>query len=191
MNETYDKSDLQQAIETIKNGGLIIYPTDTVWGLGCDATNSKAVERLRLLKGRSAGKGLLILVDSPARIISYTENAPDIAFELIETATEPITLIFDKARNLAPGVAAEDGSIGIRVTKETFSRALCRGLGKPIVSTSANLAGGITPACFSQISDQLKQKVDYVANFQRENESEKMPSHIIKIGEGGLVKIIR
>lgn len=187
----YTEHDLRNAVDVLKKGGVLLYPTDTVWGLGCDATNNAAVEKLRALKGRSLEKAMLVLVDSPARIESYTQNAPDIAFELIETASEPITVIFDQARGLAPGVAAPDGSIGIRVSAEPFSRTLCRALGRPIVSTSANMAGEITPACFVQISEKVKNAVDYVVEYRRDDTTEHLPSHIIKISNDAVVKIIR
>lgn len=183
--------DLRNAVDTLRRGGLVLYPTDTVWGLGCDATNPRAVEKLRALKGRSAGKAMLVLVDSPQRVEQYVETVPEVARELMEWATEPLTIIFDNGIGFAPGVCADDGSIGIRVAGEEFSRRLCQGLGRPVVSTSANLAGGITPANFEQISDTLKEKVDYVAFTRRGAEEERLPSHIVKIGNGGLVKIIR
>lgn len=183
--------DLHNAVETLRRGGLVLYPTDTVWGLGCDATNPRAVERLRVLKGRSAGKAMLVLVDSPHRVDQYVESVPDVARELMEWATDPLTIIYDRGIGFAPGVCADDGSIGIRVAGEEYSRRLCRGLGRPVVSTSANLAGEITPANFAQISETLKEKVDYVAFTRRDAQEERLPSHIVRIGEGGLVKIIR
>lgn len=183
--------DLHNAVETLRRGGLVLYPTDTVWGLGCDATNPRAVERLRALKGRSAGKAMLVLVDSPQRVEQYVEMVPEVAWELMEWASEPLTIIYDKGVGFAPGVCADDGSIGIRVAGEEYSRRLCRGLGRPVVSTSANLAGEITPANFEQISETLRSRVDYVAFTRRDAGEERMPSHIVRIGEGGLVKIIR
>lgn len=183
--------DISNAAAVLRRGGLVLYPTDTVWGLGCDATNPRAVERLRTLKGRSAGKALLVLVDSPERVEEYVQRVPEVARELMEWATEPLTVVLDNGIGFAPGVCADDGSIGIRVAGEEFSRRLCRALGRPVVSTSANLAGEITPANFNQISEAIKVQVDYVAFTHRDSEQEALPSHIVRIGDGGVVKIIR
>lgn len=184
-------TDLRNAIETLRKGGLVLYPTDTVWGLGCDATNPRAVEKLRSLKGRSAGKAMLVLTDSQQTVERYVSKVPEVAIELMELANEPLTIIYDQGIGFAPGVCADDGSIGIRVAQDDFCRHLCSGLGRPIVSTSANLAGEITPANFEQISETLKSQVDYIAFTHREAEEERMPSHIIKISAGGVIKIIR
>jgi L-threonylcarbamoyladenylate synthase len=186
-----DKQDIQDALAALRNGDVILYPTDTVWGLGCDATNNDAVEKLRKLKGRAAGKAMLVLVDSVATLERYVDTVPDIAYDLIDSATEPLTVIFDKGKGFADGVQNEDGSIGIRVTSEAFSKELCRRFGKPIISTSANMAGEITPANFSQISENVKNSVAYVVASGQEDASEHMPSHIIKVSEGGVIKIIR
>lgn len=183
--------DLRNAVDTLRKGGLVLYPTDTVWGLGCDATNARAVDRLRALKGRSAGKAMLVLVDTPRRVEQYVEKVPEVARELMECASEPLTIIYDNGIGFAPGVCADDGSIGIRVAGEEYCRRLCHGLGRPVVSTSANLAGEITPANFAQISETLKSQVDYVAFTKRDADEERLPSHIVRIGDGGLVKIIR
>lgn len=186
-----EREDLNRAVKTLREGGIILYPTDTVWGLGCDATNAEAVTRLRKLKGRGASKAMLVLVDSISTLERYVEKVPEIAYDLIETADSPLTIIYDKGKGFAPGVCDSDGSIGIRVTNEEFSKQLCRMFRKPVISTSANLAGEITPSNFDQISEQVKEMVDYVVETRREDFSEHLPSHIIKVSDGGVIKIIR
>ena len=186
-----NKEDLTRALEVLKQGGLLLYPTDTVWGLGCDATNAKAVERLREIKGRSAGKALLCIVGSESILEQYVEGVPDVVYELLDSAVEPLTIVYDRGVGLAPGVCGDDGTIGIRLVTEGFPGELARRLGKPLVSTSANLAGEITPANFSQISDEVKERVDYVTESGREDKTEHLPSHILRLTADGQVKIIR
>ncbi len=182
---------MRLALETLRRGGLILYPTDTVWGLGCDACNAAAVARLREVKGRAVGKALLVLVGSEGMLERYVERIPDIAYELIDAADTPMTIIYDHSHGLAPGVADSDGSVGVRISGEPFSRELSRRLGRPLVSTSANLAGEITPANYRQISDSLKEAVDYVVEYGRDEDEEHLPSHIIKVSDSGVIKIIR
>lgn len=190
MNLNID--DLNKGLITLRKGGLLLYPTDTVWGLGCDATNTKAVERLRSLKGRTAGKALLCVVGSESILEKYVDGIPDVAYELIDTAVEPLTIVYDKGIGLAPGVCSEDdGSAGMRIINTGFTGELAKRFGKPIISTSANLAGEITPANFSQISDKLKQEVDYIIETGREDNSEHLPSHIIRLTGSGIINIIR
>jgi L-threonylcarbamoyladenylate synthase len=184
-----DNQDMKDALAALRNGDVILYPTDTVWGLGCDATNNEAVEKLRKLKGRSAGKAML--VDSVQTLERFVENIPEIAYTLIDTTSEPLTIIYDKGIGFADHVQSEDGSIGIRVTSEPFSKELCRRFGKPLISTSANMAGEITPANFSQISENVKNSVAYVVKTGQEDAVEHLPSHIMKVSEGGVIKIIR
>lgn len=186
-----DNGDLHQALQTLRQGGLILYPTDTVWGLGCDATSAEAVEKLRKLKGRTAGKALLCIVGNEAILDRYVDGVPDVAYELIDTTIEPLTIIYDKGKGFAPGVCGPDGSIGIRIIQSGFTGELARRFGKPIVSTSANMAGEITPANFNQISESLCEKVDYVVRTGQEESDERMPSHIIRLTASGLFKIIR
>lgn len=186
-----DQEDLQAALTALRRGGLILYPTDTVWGLGCDATSEEAVRKLRALKGRTAGKALLCIVGSEAILERYVDGVADVAYELIDTASEPLTIVYDKGVGLAPGVCAPDGSIGVRIISSGFTSELARRFGRPIVSTSANLAGEITPANFSQISEKLRADVDYVVRSGREDNSEHLPSHIIRLSASGVVNIIR
>lgn len=175
----------------LQKGGIILYPTDTVWGIGCDATNEEAVKKIYALKKRADSKAMLVLVDSDVKVDYYVKDVPSVAWDLIECATRPLTIIYDGARNLAPNLLAEDGSVGIRVTSEEFSRQLCFRFRKAIVSTSANISGEPSPATFNEISEEIKQSVDYIVQSRREETSRPKPSSIIKLGSGGLVKVIR
>ena len=172
-------------------GGLILYPTDTIWGIGCDATNEEAVRKVYALKRRSDHKAMLLLMDSSAKLNYYVQEVPDVAWDLIELADSPLTVIYSGARNVAPNLLAEDGSVGIRITQEEFSHKLCERFRKPLVSTSANVSGAPSPANFSEISETIKSGVDYIVRYRQEDLSKASPSHIIKLGAGGLVKIIR
>ena len=166
--------DIKKACQVMNEGGIILYPTDTIWGIGCEAH-----------------RALLVLVDSPVKVDFYVQDVPDIAWDLIELADKPLTIIYSGARNLAPNLLAEDGSVGIRVTNEEFSQRLCRQFRKAIVSTSANISGQPSPACFSQISEELKSMVDYVVGYRQQETAQPKPSSIIKLGKGGVIKIIR
>ena len=190
---TYDKQDLQNALQVLKDGGVILYPTDTIWGLGCDATNPQAVERIFRIKQREDAKSMLVLLDAPGKIQGYVQQIPDMAWELLEVSEgqKPLTIIYPQAKNLAPNLVAEDGSVGIRITEEVFSKALCQQFKKPIVSTSANISGQPSPACFEQISSEIKEQVDYVCLFRQQEQANKQSSSIIKIGEGNIIQIIR
>lgn len=185
------EEDIKQAVETMRKGGVILYPTDTIWGIGCDATNEEAVRRVYEIKRREDSKALICLVDSDNRLQRYVKDVPNVAWDLIEYATRPLTIIFDGARNLAPNLVAEDGSIGIRVTREEFSRQLCYRFQKAIVSTSANISGEPSPACFAEVSDEIKNAVDYVVRCRQKEKTKSVPSSIIKLGADGEVKIIR
>ncbi|MDD2436609.1 MAG: L-threonylcarbamoyladenylate synthase [Massilibacteroides sp.] len=183
--------DIKKACEVLSEGGLILYPTDTVWGIGCDATNEDAVRRVYALKRRIDSKAMLVLVDSTAKLNSYVEDIPDMAWDLIELSTNPLTIIYPKAKNLPPCLVAEDGSIGIRVSTEEFSRKLCERFRKPLVSTSANFSGTPAPALFSEISEEIKKGVNYIVGYRQDDTHRATPSSIIKLGVGGLVQIIR
>ena len=183
--------DIKKACQVMQEGGVILYPTDTVWGLGCDATNPDAVRRVYEIKQRADSKAMLVLVDSPVKVDFYVQDVPDVAWDLIEVADKPLTIIYSGARNLAPNLLAEDGSVGIRVTGEDFSRRLCQQFRKAIVSTSANISGQPGAANFSEISDEVKSQVDYVVGFRQDDMSRPKPSSIIKLEKGGVIKIIR
>lgn len=175
----------------MSRGGVILYPTDTVWGIGCDATNEEAVRRVYEIKRRADSKAMLVLVDSTVKVDFYVQDVPDVAWDLIELSNKPLTVIYEGARNLASNLLASDGSVGIRVTQEEFSKRLCQQFRKAIVSTSANVSGEPSPANFSEISEEIKSAVDYVVNFRQEEMGHPKPSSIIKLGQGGLIKIIR
>ena len=189
------ESNLQQevrnAVEVLRRGGVILYPTDTIWGLGCDATNAEAVERIYAIKQRDLSKSLLVLADSVARVEAFVEELPPIAWDLIEVSSSPLTIIYPKGKNLAPNVLASDGSVGIRVTSEAFSKALCEAFHAPIVSTSANFSGQPSPANFREISDELLQCVDYVVDYRRDDVEKKRPSSVIKLMKNGTFAILR
>lgn len=185
------KEDIEKACEVMFNGGIILYPTDTIWGIGCDATNPEAVKRVYKIKKRIDSKALITLVDSPAKVNAYVQDMPEIAWDLIEFATKPLTIIYDKARNLAENLLAEDGSAGIRVTNEPFSKDLCMRFKKPIVSTSANISGEPSPQNFSEVSQEIISAVDYIIKYRQDEKAKAAPSSIIKLGNKGEVKIIR
>jgi len=182
---------MKRAIEILRKGGVILYPTDTIWGIGCDATNPQAVERIYKIKKRNDSKALITLIDSEKRLQTYVEQVPDVAWDLIECADKPLTIIYPKGKNLAENLLAEDGSIAIRITKEEISRSLCYGLQKPIVSTSANISGEPAPQNFSEISDEIRSQVDYILPFRQDEKTLAAPSNIIKLGINGEFKIIR
>lgn len=185
------QDEVKKAVEVMRNGGVILYPTDTVWGIGCDATNEEAVKRVYEIKRRSDSKALICLVDSEARLTRYVRRVSDVTWDMIELATKPLTVIYDNATGLAPNLLAEDGSVGIRITKEEFSKELCFRFQKPIVSTSANISGEPTPQTFDEISDEIKNAVDYVVKYSQRCKEKHQPSSIIKINADGEFTIIR
>lgn len=185
------QEDIKKALEILKKGGVILYPTDTVWGLGCDATNPGAVEKIYKIKKREDSKSMLVLIDHSGRLGSYVKEVPEIAWELIDAAITPLTIIFPGAKNMAANLVAEDGSIGIRISEDEFCQELIKRFGKPIVSTSANISGESTPSVFSDIIDYIKDSADYIVKWRQDDFTKKPPSSIIKLGEGGLFKIIR
>ena len=175
----------------MREGGVILYPTDTVWGIGCDATNEDAVRRVYEIKQRQDSKAMLVLVDSSVKVDFYVQDVPEVAWDLIDLADKPLTIIYSGARNLAANLLAEDGSVGIRVTNEDFSKRLCQQFRKAVVSTSANISGQPSPRNFSEISEEVKSAVDYIVGYRQEEMSNPKPSSIIKLGKGGVIKIIR
>ncbi|NPA68723.1 MAG: threonylcarbamoyl-AMP synthase [Chlorobi bacterium] len=186
MNE-----DINKAVQILQKGGIILYPADTIWGLGCDAVNENAVARLFEIKKRQKEKSMLILLNNPSLIYSYVEKIPDTALDIIEISQKPITIIYPGAKNLAPGLIAEDGSIGIRITQEEFTYKLLQKFKKPLVSTSANIAGEKTPLNFNEISDEIKEKVDYIVKYRQNEKTNGVSSSIIKLGLNNEVKVIR
>lgn len=189
------EEDIKNAVEVLRKGGVILYPTDTVWGIGCDATNAEAVKRVYEIKQRDDSKALICLVDSDARLQRYVRNVPDVAWQLLDSLkdsdSKPTTLILDGAINLAPNLIAEDGSIGIRITQEPFSKELCYRFQKALVSTSANISGEPAAQNYCDIDPRIVEAVDYVCWSRRQEHKPHQPSSIIRLKENGEVNIIR
>ena len=185
------KEDIQNCLNTLREGGIILYPTDTVWGIGCDAINPQAIQKIYDLKGRTSSKALITLVGSEVMLERTVLNMPEIAWDLIESANRPLTLIYDEVKGIAPNAIAEDGSCGIRLAKDTFCQQLIQRLGKPIISTSANVSGEETPKDFRSISDTILKGVDFVVNYRQNEATSQKSSNIIKLKNNGEIKIIR
>lgn len=190
-NLRYDEADLKEAVRVMREGGIILYPTDTVWGIGCDARNEEAVKKIYELKKRVDSKSMLVLVSSEGMLQRTVKEVPEIAWQLIEAAVNPMTIIYDDAIGVAPNLIADDGSLGIRLTGEKFSRMLSERMRGPIVSTSANISGKPTPHNFHEISGDVLEGVDYVCKYRQDELGAAQPSTIIKITKGNIVKIIR
>ncbi len=185
------EDDIKKAVEVMRRGGVILYPTDTIWGIGCDATNADAVRRVYEIKRRDDSKALICLVDSDVRLQRYVRDLPDVAWNLLTLPTRPTTVILDKIWGLAQNLYAEDGSLGVRITQEDFSKKLCYTMQKPIVSTSANISGEPAPQNYSDISEEILSAVDYVCESRRNEHQPHKASSIIKLASDGEVTIIR
>jgi L-threonylcarbamoyladenylate synthase len=189
------EEDIRNAVEVLRKGGVILYPTDTVWGIGCDATNAEAVKRVYEIKQRDDSKALICLVDSDARLQRYVRNVPEVAWQLIDSLKvsdcRPTTLILDGAINLAPNLIADDGSIGMRITQEPFSKELCYRFQKALVSTSANISGEPAAQNYCDIDPRIVEAVDYVCWSRRQEHKPHQPSSIIRLRENGEVAVIR
>lgn len=185
------KVDIDKSIEILNAGGVILYPTDTIWGIGCDATNEKAVEKIYQIKQRCDQKSMLVLLDNPNKIPSYINEMPELAWDLIELSDKPLTIIYSGAKNLAPNLIAPDGSIGIRISNNEFNQKLIQKFKKPLVSTSANISGNNPPQCFDDISQEIIDAVDYVVEWKQDDFTKSLPSSIIKLGTNGEIQIIR
>lgn len=183
-------NEINNALNILKKGGLLLYPTDTVWGIGCDATNSEAVEKIFELKKRSDKKSLICLVSDFKMLNEYVENVPEVAYDILKYADKPTTIIYDDPIRVAENLVAEDNSLAIRVAKDDFCKKLIRKLRKPLVSTSANISGTQTPQSFADIDPLILEGVDYVVNLHNEKKSGK-PSVMIKLKNDGSVKVIR
>ncbi|WP_321370648.1 L-threonylcarbamoyladenylate synthase [uncultured Draconibacterium sp.] len=183
--------DLKKAVEVLKSGGIILYPTDTIWGIGCDATNTDAVKRIYDIKKREDSKSMLVLMENPALLDRYIDEVPEVAWELVEISTTPLTVIYRGAKNLAANLIAKDSSVGIRFTKEEFTTKLLQRFRRPIVSTSANISGEKSPAFFYEISEEIKDAVDYIVEYRQDDRTASKPSSIIKLGPGGQIDILR
>lgn len=184
-------NDITQCVNTLNNGGLILYPTDTVWGIGCDATNAEAVKRVYQLKQRDDSKALIVLIDNADHIDHYVVDVPAIARELIDVAVKPLTIIYEGAYNLAPNLLGDEDSVGIRIPNDEFCHQLCARFGKPIVSTSANVSGNPTAKTFADIDPAIVNGVDYAVEYRRDDTTPHHPSNIILLSRDGTFKIIR
>ena len=185
------EEDIIESLITLRKGGIILYPTDTIWGLGCDPTSPSAVEKIFRIKSRERSKSLLILVNSEQMLERYVKDIPDIAFELTSVSDEPLTVIYKAGKNLATGVCSEDGSIGIRICRDEFCNELIKRFCKPIVSTSANFSGKPSPGNFSEIDDLLIEAADYVVKYRQDERRKYSTSPVIKLSPDGTIKIIR
>ena len=183
-------TEIENAIITLKRGGLILYPTDTVWGIGCDATNPEAVEKVFKLKNRNDKKSLICLVSDFKMLNEYVEDVPEVAYDILKYVEKPTTIIYDDPIRIAENLIAEDNSLAIRVTKDVFCKKLIQKLRKPLVSTSANISGSKTPQSYAEIDPLILNGVDYIVNLQRSKKSGK-PSAIIKLKNDGSVTVIR
>ncbi len=188
---TQQEADIVQCLKVLSAGGLILYPTDTVWGIGCDATNAEAVKRVYQLKQRDDSKALIVLIDSADHLDHYVVDVPAIARELIDVAVKPLTIIYEGAYNLATNVLGDEDSIGIRIPNDEFCHRLCERFGKPIVSTSANVSGQPTAKRFSDIDSSIVENVDYAVEYRRDDTTPHQPSNIILLSRDGTFKIIR
>ena len=195
MNKRYNNqdfsNDIKACLDVLKHGGLILYPTDTIWGIGCDATNAAAVAKVYALKRRVENKALIVLIDSADYLDHYVIDVPYMSHELINVAVKPLTIVYEGAFNIAKNLLGDNDSVGIRVTSEPFSHELCRRFGRPIVSTSANISGAPSALTFSQICKEIIDGVDYVVNYRRDDNSISEPSNVILLSSDGTFKIIR
>lgn len=189
--DTDIERDIERCVEVLRRSGIILYPTDTLWGIGCDACNSEAVERIFSLKRRSDSKSMLMLVDSQEMLQQWVEDIPSEAIKLISEAENPTTVIYDHPVGIAPQLVAEDGSAGFRITSELYSAELCRRLGHPLVSTSANISGRSAARYFDEIEGEIKGGVDFIAGYRRDDHSPHSPSSIVKVTGNGVVIRIR
>lgn len=185
------EEDLRNSLKILKEGGVILYPTDTVWGLGCDPTNSAAVEKIFTIKSRSDSKSLIILVDGDQMLERYVRDIPEIVFELINVSDTPLTIIYPNGKNLATGVCSADGSVGLRICREIFCQELIKRFRKPIISTSANISGNPSPSNFGEIKSDIINSVDYVVKFRQEDRQKHSASPVIRVEQNGVIKVIR
>lgn len=185
------KDEIAKALKVIQEGGIILYPTDTIWGIGCDAANTEAIQKIYKLKQRSESKSMIILLDTDAKLPSYIKEVPELAYNLIEYAENPLTLVMPGARNISPSLIAADGSVGIRVAKHPFCEGLIQRLRKPLVSTSANISGKPSPQYFSQVEQEIIEGVDYVVDIDQHSMEIKTPSTIMRLEADGKFEFIR
>jgi L-threonylcarbamoyladenylate synthase len=183
--------DIRDSLIALKNGGTILYPTDTIWGLGCDATNAAAVDRIFKIKSRSESKSLLVLVNGEQMLERYVKDIPEIVYELTAVSDSPLTIIYPSGKNLAPGICSNDGSVGIRICHDEFCSELINRFRKPIVSTSANYSGKPAPEIFDDIEESVVEAVDFVVKYRQTDRRKYSASPVIKVELNGIIKIIR
>jgi L-threonylcarbamoyladenylate synthase len=191
MTEVYSSEDLNSALKTLREGGIILYPTDTIWGLGCDATNEKAVEKIFQIKKRKESKSMIILVNGFTMLERYVRNIPEAAASILDVSDKSITIIYPEGKNLVPGVCNEDGSVGIRICTDDFCNELITRFRKPVISTSANSSESQSPLIFAEIEENIIQSADYIVKHRQTDMNKKTPSSIIKVDNNGVIKIIR
>ena len=185
------KEEVAKALKIIQDGGIILYPTDTIWGIGCDATNTAAIGKIFALKQRDEAKSMIILLDTENKLESYVQEVPAIAYDLIEYAENPLTLLMPGAKNISPALIASDGSVGIRIAKHDFCQQLIQRLRKPLVSTSANVSGKPSPQTFDEVDQEIIDGVDYVVNLEQHHTEKKKPSTIMRLNPDGRFEFIR
>ncbi|WP_259067311.1 L-threonylcarbamoyladenylate synthase [Mucilaginibacter sp. X4EP1] len=185
------KEEVAKALKVVQDGGIILYPTDTIWGIGCDATNTEAVKKIFNLKQRSEAKSMIILLDTENKLESYVSDVNPIAYDLIEYAENPLTLVMPGAKNVSPALINSDGSIGIRIVKHPFCEQLIQRMRKPLVSTSANISGKPSPQYFSQIDSEIIDGVDYVVDVDQHDMEIKTPSTIMRLAPDGRFEFLR
>lgn len=185
------QKEVEKAVELLKQGKTFLYPTDTVWGLGCDATNEAAVKKIYEIKQRQDNKALIVLIASIDQLWDYAAQIPEIAWDIVEFSEKPVTIIYPKGKRLAPSLLGQDESIGIRLVKDEFCKKVIQKLGKPLVSTSANISGESSPAIFDEISEEIKNSVDYIVDWRRDDKTKKQPSTVMKLEMDGQIKFLR
>ena len=191
MQASNNSYELDGCLDVLRRGGTILYPTDTIWGIGCDATQVRAVEKIYKIKQRLSEKSLIILLPDAESLAEYVEEVPEVALDLMESITDPLTIIYPGARKLAKNVMASDGSIAIRIPRDDFCQALLKAFGRPLTSTSANISGSQAPLSFSRINQEVKDAVDYIVPYRQRNISRARPSSMIRIGLKGEIQILR
>ena len=183
--------DIKNALEVLRSGGVILYPTDTIWGLGCDPTNKEAIDKIFRIKSRASSKSLIILVNNDSMLSRYVKEIPETAIQLINVSDSPLTIVYPEGKNLAPGVCSENGSVGIRICNDHFCNELISRFRKPLVSTSANLSGNNPPAVFDEIEQEIINTVDYVVKHRQNDRQKHSASPVIKIDKNGVLQILR
>lgn len=191
MSAYPDHQDLKKSLDTLRSGGLLLYPTDTIWGIGCDPLNVEAIQQIYALKGRDQAKSMILLLENENMLSSYVEEVPDVAYQLIEYSERPLTIVYSKAKNLPPELVNSDGSIGIRIVKHPYCEELIRRFRRPIVSTSANLSGEPSPKGFEDIAENIRDGVDYIAEYGRMESGSGQPSVVMKLDPSGAFEFLR